>query len=71
MGLSYGYATHLDKAKRWSLEFNIGAGFAEYDYDVYRNWHNGPKFRSGNDFYWGITRAGVSIAYKFYKPRKK
>ena len=71
MGLSYGYATHLDKAERWSLEFNIGAGFAEYDYDVYRNWHNGPKFRSGNDFYWGITRAGVSIAYKFYKPRKK
>lgn len=71
MGLSYGYATHLDKAGRWSLEFNIGAGFAEYDYDVYRNWNNGPKFHSGNDFYWGITRAGISIAYKFYKPRKK
>ena len=71
MGLSYGYATHLDKAQRWSLEFNIGAGFAEYDYDVYRNWRNGPKFRSGDNFYWGITRAGISIAYKFYKPRKK
>lgn len=71
VGLSYGYATHLDKAKRWSLEFNIGAGFAEYDYDAYRNWHNGPKFQSGTDFYWGLTRAGISIAYKFYTPRKK
>ena len=71
MGLSYGYATHLDKKKHWGLEFTIGAGFAEYDYDVYRNWENGPKFRSGSDWYWGITRAGVSISYKWYKERKK
>ncbi|MDO4789432.1 MAG: DUF3575 domain-containing protein [Porphyromonas sp.] len=66
LGLSYGYAMHLDKKKRWSLEFNIGAGFAKYDYDVYRNWINGPKFKSGNNLYWGITRAGISFSYKFY-----
>lgn len=71
MGLSYGYATHLDKKRRWGVEFFIGAGFAEYDYDVYRNWENGPKFRSGSDWYWGITRAGISISYKWYKERKK
>ncbi|KGN94951.1 DUF3575 domain-containing protein [Porphyromonas crevioricanis] len=70
-GFSYGYTFHLDKSQKWSLEFNLGAGFAEYDYDVYRNWANGPKFNSGSDFYWGITRAGISIAYKFYKPRTK
>lgn len=70
MGLSYGYATHISKNKRWSLEFNLGVGFAEYDYDAYRNWANGPKFRSGSDWYWGITRAGISISYKWYKERK-
>ncbi len=70
MGLSYGYVMHLDKAKRWGLEFNLGVGFAEYDYDVYRNRENGPKFRSGSDRYWGITRAGVTLSYKWYKERK-
>ena len=71
MGLSWGYTTHLDKNKRWLLEFNLGAGFAEYDFDVYRNWKNGPKFRSGSDWYWGVTRAGLSVGYKWYKDRKQ
>ena len=70
MGLSYGYATHISKNKRWSLEFNLGVGFAEYDYDAYRNWANGPKVRSGSDWYWSIKRAGISISYKWYKERK-
>lgn len=70
MGLSYGYAAHLDRKKRWGLEFTVGAGFAEYDYDVYHNWKNGPKFRSGSDWYYGITRAGVSVSYKWYRERK-
>lgn len=71
MGLSYGYATHLDKDKRWGMELTLGAGFAEYDYNVYRNWKNGPKFRSGSDWYWGITRAALSFSYKWYKERKQ
>ncbi len=71
MGISYGYAVDIGKMKRWTLECNIGAGFAEFDYDVYRNWKNGPKFRSGSDWYWGITRGGVSISYKWYKQRKR
>lgn len=70
-GLSYGYAVHLDRNKHWALEFNLGAGFAKYHYDVYRNWNNGPMFKSGEDLYWGITRAGISIAYKFYNTRNK
>ena len=70
MGLSYGYACHLDRKKRWGLELNIGAGFAEYSYDTYRNWPNGPKVASGSNWYWGVTRAGVSISYKWYKQRK-
>lgn len=70
MGISYGYAINLGAEKRWSIEFNIGAGFAEYDYDIYRNWENGPKVGSGSDWYWGITRAGISISYKWYVEKK-
>lgn len=71
MGISYGYAIELGKQKRWAVEFNIGAGFAEYDYDIYRNWENGPKTGSGSDWYWGITRAGISISYKWYVEKGK
>lgn len=71
MGISYGYAIELGKQKRWAVEFNIGAGFAEYDYDIYRNWENGPKVGSGSDWYWGITRAGISISYKWYVEKGK
>lgn len=70
MGLSYGYALSLGKSRHWGMEFNIGAGFAKYKYDAYRNWDNGPKFKSGSDCYWGITRAGVTLSYKWNLSRK-
>ena len=70
MGLSYGYAFSLGKAERWGVEFTVGAGFAEYSYDSYRNWENGPLFDSGSGHYWGITRAGINLSYKWFVPRK-
>ena len=70
LGVSYGYTIHLGTTGKWALDFNIGAGFAEYSYDAYRNWKNGPKFHSGSEWYWGITRMGISISYKWYKQRK-
>ena len=69
-GLSYGYALHFDKSKRWGLEFNLGAGFVNYKFDEYRNWNNGPLYRSGSGYYWGITRAGISFSYNWYFKRK-
>lgn len=65
LGLSYGYALTLGSAGRWGLEFTLGAGFARYRYDAYRNWPNGPKFDSGSGCYWGITRAGVTLSYQW------
>lgn len=70
MGLSYGYALPLDKTGHWGLEFNIGFGFAEYSYDAYHNWDNGPRFTSGQAWYWGITRAGITLSYKWANPLK-
>lgn len=71
MGISYGYAMNLGARQRWGLEFNLGVGFADYDYEAYHNWDNGSKFRSGSNCYWGITRAGISISYKWYKDYKQ
>lgn len=70
MGVSYGYAMGLGRGRRWWLEFNIGAGFAGYDYDVYDNRRNGARLRSGSATYWGITRAGVSLSYRWYRERE-
>lgn len=70
LGLSYGYVIPFGKSGRWGLEFNIGAGFARYQYDAYRNWDNGPRFKSGSDCYWGITRVGVTLSYKWDLSRK-
>ena len=70
LGLSYGYALPLGRAQRWGLEFTIGAGFAKYRYDAYRNRENGQKFASGSDCYWGITRAGITLSYKWDLSRK-
>lgn len=71
LGLSYGYALPLGRAQRWGLEFTLGAGFAKYRYDAYRNRENGQKFASGSDCYWGITRAGITLSYKWDLSRKK
>ena len=40
-------------------------------WNSYRNWHNGAKFKSNtHESYWGVTRAGLTIMYKWYTPRK-
>lgn len=70
MGLSYGYATYLDRNRRWGLEFNIGVGSLHYHYDTYYNYHNGHKFDSGSSTYYGITRAGITISYQWHRQRK-
>lgn len=71
MGVSYGYALSWGASKQWGVEFTLGVGFAEYDYDGYRNRPGGPLFESGSDWYWGITRAGISLSYKWAFSREK
>lgn len=61
-GVSYGHSFAL--SSKWSLELTAGAGYVNIKYDIFRNYHNGPKYDSGSQNYWGITRAGVNIIYK-------
>lgn len=69
-GLGYGYALNFGASKNWGLEFNIGVGFANYKYNAYYNRPNGQKFDSGSGWWWGPTRAGITLTYKWWIPRK-
>lgn len=70
IGGSYGYTKSFGRNDRWGIEFNLGVGFAAYKYDAYKNWKDGPKFDSNSGVYWGITRAGITISYKWFKHTK-
>lgn len=70
-GIGYGYAFHLDKAHRWGLEAQIGAGYVSYKWIKYHNTgRNGAEVSRSGGKYWGVTRAGITLSYKFYRERK-
>lgn len=72
LGVGYGFAFHLDKARRWSMEAQIGAGYISYKWIKYHNTgRNGAEVSHGGGTYWGLTRAGITISYKFYRQRKE
>lgn len=62
-GISYGYK--LPISKHWGAEFNIGAGYASIEYDTYYNIENGAWINKRIRNYWGITRLGLSLVYRF------
>lgn len=64
-GLSYGYAIKL--SERWGMEFTAGFGYSRFDYDQFYNIENGAKFNTRELDYWGPTKFGVTISYKFNK----
>ncbi len=62
-GLSYGYLLNI--CGNWGLEFTLGAGYANLEYDTYYNIDNGALFDHTKKDYWGITRLGISLTYTF------
>lgn len=62
-GVSYGYKLPL--SAHWGAEFNIGAGYANMKYNTYYNIENGAMLNKRVRHYWGITRAGISLVYRF------
>lgn len=62
-GISYGYKLPL--SEHWGAEFNIGAGYANMKYSTYYNVENGAKIDTRIRNYWGITRIGLSLVYRF------
>lgn len=62
-GLSYGYLLPL--SSHWGAEFTLGAGYANMKYDTYYNLENGARIGTDTYNYWGITRVGLSLVYRF------
>lgn len=61
VGISYGYAWRI--LPSLSLEFTVGAGYANTHYDVFYNVENGICYTSGVKNYWGLTKAGINVVY--------
>ena len=63
VGLSYGYVVPF--TSHWGAEFSVGAGYAYLLYDKFYNIHNGAQFGTGEKHYFGLTKLGASIYYRF------
>lgn len=63
IGVDYGYALHFNDC--WGMEFNVGIGYMHTHYETFYNVENGSRISSGYYNYFGITRAGVSLIYRF------
>jgi hypothetical protein len=60
-GISYGYQWLINP--RWSIEAEIGAGYARLWYDKYPCQSCAKLITSETKNYWGVTRAGISLIY--------
>lgn len=66
VGISYGYV--LPIARHWAAEFTLGAGYVYTKYDSYYNIPNGALLERGIRYnYWGLTKVGISLSYRFGK----
>lgn len=62
-GISYGYLLPFNE--HWAGEFTLGAGYANMRYCTYYNMDNGARIDTRTKNYWGITRVGLSVVYRF------
>ena len=62
-GLSYGYKLPL--SEHWGAEFTVGFGYANMKYDTYYNIDNGAQIDTRIRHYWGPTKVGASLVYRF------
>lgn len=62
-GVSYGYQLVL--GKNWNLEFTLGLGYANLQYDKYNYTKCGKNLGSFSRDYFGPTKVGISIIYIF------
>lgn len=60
-GISYGYSAYL--SKRFSLEFEVGVGWAYLHYDKYACAKCGDKVGAAHKNYFGPTKAAIALVY--------
>lgn len=60
-GVTYGY--HLPLARRWSVEFHIGVGVAQLEYEQYDCMVCVREYERKSKTYVGPTRAGINLVF--------
>ncbi len=60
-GISYGYQWLI--SKRWSMEAEIGVGYARLKYDKHECGHCGQKLGNYSKNYWGPTKVALNMIY--------
>ena len=64
-GVNVGYRLPLSKSKKWSVEFSLGVGGYNFNYDTFYNVDNGKLIDTQRKTYWGIDHASVSLSHAF------
>lgn len=62
-GAGVGAGYQLPLSRRWSVEAELGLGYAYVDYDKFACGKCGTLQQDGNSHYFGVTRAGLSLVY--------
>ena len=55
----------LPFGSHWGADINLGMGYARLEYDEFYNLEKGAKYTVSTKDWWGPTRAGISIYYRF------
>jgi hypothetical protein len=65
-GLSLGYKVDFRKNPSWGMEFVVGGGVYDAEYDLFYNEINGPYYKRGiHKLWYGVDNAAISLCYRF------
>ena len=70
VGISYGYAVPMGKDSNWGIQFVVGLGYMNIKYDTFEGVHNGKLINTTTRNYFGPTRLGIDITYRFNKKNR-
>ena len=70
-GLGLGYSFRFGKNTGWGMEFAVGGGVYDAEYDIFYNEENGPYYKRGvHKLWYGVDNASISLFYKFNLKKK-
>ena len=70
-GLNGGYRMPMSKNGRWWLEFSLGAGVYQVDYDKFQNRKNGAWIAHEKKVVFAVDQVAVSVTYRFDRKKKE
>lgn len=70
-GVAGGYRWPLSKNRRWWMEFSLGAGIYNVDYDKFLNVPNGQWIANEKKIFYAVDQVAVSFGYRFDLKKKE